>query len=282
MGFPTIVCSDLPGLINKVIEKRQRERDSVRIKISIDGGGGFLKIQACLFNIDDPIQKMSGALSKTFLESGVRKVFIIGLVPDVSEVYLNVKRLQMNCGVENLRNYTLATDLKMCKLLLGMINHSSCHPCAWCDITKDALHKERSQHTISSLMNFFWVFLESGNEKPKAKKFGNVIHLPTLSFSYSHHLNYISLLDLLTKCMQPLNHCALCIFKIEDYHGGTFAGNESRKLLKIINRLETLSPPSSYMKIINAFKSFNQLASSCCGSELHPDFEDKIPTFAKE
>ena len=44
MGFPTIVCSDLPGLINKVIEKRQRERDSVRIKISIDGGGGFLKI----------------------------------------------------------------------------------------------------------------------------------------------------------------------------------------------------------------------------------------------
>ena len=73
-----------------------------------------------------------------------------------------------------------------------------------------------------------------------------------------------------------------CIFKIEDYHGGSFAGNESRKLLKIINRLETLSPPSSYMKFINAFKSFNQLASSCCGSELHPDFEDKIPTFAKE
>ena len=46
MEFPTIVCSDLPGLINKVIEKRQRERDFVLIKISIDGGGGFLKICA--------------------------------------------------------------------------------------------------------------------------------------------------------------------------------------------------------------------------------------------
>ena len=43
MEFPTIVCSDLQGLINKVIEKLQRERDSVLIKISIDGGGGFLR-----------------------------------------------------------------------------------------------------------------------------------------------------------------------------------------------------------------------------------------------
>ena len=44
MEFPTIVCSDLPGLINKVIEKRQRERDFVLIEIGIDGWCGFLKI----------------------------------------------------------------------------------------------------------------------------------------------------------------------------------------------------------------------------------------------
>ena len=41
---------------------------------------------------------MSGALSKKFLESGVKKIFIIGLVPDVFEDYVNVKRLWMNCG----------------------------------------------------------------------------------------------------------------------------------------------------------------------------------------
>ena len=90
MEFPTIVCSDLPGLINKVIEKRQRERDSVLVKISIDGDGGFLKICASVFDVDDPVPKMSGALSKKFLESGVKKIFIIGLVPNVSEDYVNV------------------------------------------------------------------------------------------------------------------------------------------------------------------------------------------------
>ena len=64
--------------------------NSVLIKISIDGSGGFLKIWNSVFDIDDPIPKISGALSKTFLESGVKKIFIIGLIPDVSKDYVNV------------------------------------------------------------------------------------------------------------------------------------------------------------------------------------------------
>ena len=51
MEFPTMVCSDLQGLINKVIEKLQRERDSGLIKISIDGGGGFLRFVHSCFRI---------------------------------------------------------------------------------------------------------------------------------------------------------------------------------------------------------------------------------------
>ena len=42
MEFPTIVCFDLPGLINKAIEKHQRERGSVLIKVNTGSGGGFL------------------------------------------------------------------------------------------------------------------------------------------------------------------------------------------------------------------------------------------------
>ena len=95
------MCSDLPGLIDKVLEKRQRDRDSVLIKISIGGGGGFLKVCASVFDINDPIPKLSTALSKKFLESGVKKILIIGLVPDVSEDYVNVKRVWMNCGIEH-------------------------------------------------------------------------------------------------------------------------------------------------------------------------------------
>ena len=133
------------------------------IKISIDGGGRFLKNCASVFDIDDLIRNMSGALSKKFLGSSVKNFFIIGLVLDASEDYVNEKRLWMNCGVEHLRNYTVATNLKLYNILLGMMNHSSCHPCAWCDIAKGAPYIKVNQRTISSLMNLFWDFFESKN-----------------------------------------------------------------------------------------------------------------------
>ena len=79
-----------------------------------------------------------------------------------------------------------------------------------------------------------------------------------------------------------INWLKLCNIKKEDYHGGSFAGNESTKLLKSINRLEVLSPPSSCTKFINAFTSFNQVVSLYYGSELHQEFKDKISTFARD
>ena len=144
----TIVCSDLPALIEHNLQKRQREEgEPLLIKISIDGSGGFLKVCLSIFDINDPSPKASSAMS-------------------------------MNYGVENLKKkFTVATDLKLCNILLGMMNHSSCHPCAWCDITKDLLHKKGNQRTISSLMNLFWEFFDSRSEKKDAKT------LETLSIS---------------------------------------------------------------------------------------------------
>ena len=78
------------------------------------------------------------------------------------------------------------------------------------------------------------------------------------------------------------NWLKLCNVKKEDYHGGSFPGNESRKLLKSIDRLEAISPPSSCTKFINAYKSFNQVVSACYGNELHPEFKDKIATSVKD
>ena len=56
--------------------------------------------------------------------------------------------------------------------------------------------------------------------------------------------------------------------------------NESRKILKSIDLLEALSPPSSCAKFINAFKLFNEVVSLYYGSE--PEFEDKVATFVKD
>ena len=66
-----------------------------------------------------------------------------------------------------------------------------------------------------------------------------------LLFHSSNRLSYISSLGQLTNYIQHLNQCGQRVrigsrVKKEEYHGGSFAGNESRKLFKTINHLEAL------------------------------------------
>ena len=85
----------------------------------------------------------------------------------------------MNCGVGDLRNYTVATDLNLCNVVLLMMNHSSCHVCVWSDHGKDALHKKGNQRTNSGFMNLFCDFFESRNQNSDQR------NLDMLSTSYT-------------------------------------------------------------------------------------------------
>ena len=73
-----------------------------------------------------------------------------------------------------------------------------------------------------------------------------------------------------------------CNVQKEEYHGGTFAGNESRQLLRNVDRLEALAPPEECKKFVTAFKSFNDVVSACYGSELGVDYLQKITIFAAD
>ena len=293
---PTVVCSDLPALIEKIMDVRGREEnvDSILVKISIDGGGGFLKFCISIFDIDDPSPKTSSTLTKK------KFLIVIALAPNISEDYVNVKRLWLNSGVDKLhRKYTIATDLKLCNVLLGMMSHSSCHPCCWCEITKEALHKKGKQRTIESLMNLFFDFFDSKSDKKDAKKFGNVIHPPMISDDISDKTPVIAVIPPpeLHLLIGPVNKmyseleafwpaCEewldLCNVKKEDYHGGTFAGNACRKLLKNVARLEALNIPEKYKKFVTTFNSFNNVVSACYGNKLDEDYLQKIKIFAED
>lgn len=64
-------------------------------------------------------------MSKKFLELGVKKVFIIRVVPD--ENYVNDKKLWLKSGVDTLKKqYAVATDLKSCNIIFGMMSHGPC------------------------------------------------------------------------------------------------------------------------------------------------------------
>ncbi len=116
---------------------------------------------------------------KQLKDSGVKKCFVIGIVPNVPENYINLKRLWLNVGFHLLkRKFTIATDFKLCNIPLGMTAHGSLHPCCWCAIDKYHLSEKGNQGTLGNLQEYFWSYFDAGAQKNKAKEFGNVTHHP--------------------------------------------------------------------------------------------------------
>ena len=74
-----------------------------------------------------------------------------------------------------------------------------------------------------------------------------------------------------------------CNVKKTDYHGGSFAGNESRSILKKVDRLQNLCPNGNevVVKFVCASKNFDEVVSACYGDDLAPNFLEKIENFSK-
>ena len=93
----TIICSNLPNLVDLILKKRSRENsESLLIRVGMDGRGGFLNICMSIFDIDEPVSANKTSLSKMFKDPSVKKVFLIAVVLDVPQNYVNVKKLWIN------------------------------------------------------------------------------------------------------------------------------------------------------------------------------------------
>ena len=158
-----VVCNDLNGLIDKLILERGVDEKNMLIRIGLDGGVGFMKICLSIFESESkppPAIKKRKRLGERFKDSGVKNVVVIGIVPDIQENYLNVKRLWLETRLDSLtRAYTIAMDLKLCNVLLGLMSHSSSHPFGWCDINKNNLNHKGVLRNIDNLLSLFWIFL---------------------------------------------------------------------------------------------------------------------------
>ena len=238
---------------------------------------------------------MSVASKYKFKDTGVKKCFIIGLVPEVAENYINVKTLWSSTGVHNLqRRFTIASDLKLCNILLGLMSHASLHPCCWCDIDKNHLSERGNDRTLGNLKHLYTGFQTAGVDARDAKHYGNVIHLPIVSghdrtsildvipppelhlMTGPVYAMYSSMKKLWPECEEWLNRCHV---QADVIHGGSFTGNTSRKLLKNVGILRDMKYPRKCASFIDAFQSFNDVVESCYGADLHPEYEKKIMEF---
>ena len=145
-------------------------------------------------------------------------------------------------------------------------------------------------------MDLFWNFFDARAAKKDAKIYGNVIHPNVFASTSLNEDTPIILLcppPQLHLLLGPLNvlydelsktwpQCEEWIknlhIKREEYHGGAFNGNDSRKLLKNVSMLEEMVP-EKLKGFVNAFRAFDQVVQSCYSKILAEDYKEKILEF---
>ena len=87
-------------------------------------------------------------------------VFILLAASRTNENYTNIKNLWNLLKIDKIidpntttsKSISIDTDLKLANILAGLMQHSNCFPCIWCDISKNKLKNCGTYRTIKECM----------------------------------------------------------------------------------------------------------------------------------
>ena len=175
---PVVYCKDVKGFIDFIATER-KSTNNLMYKLGCDGGGGSLKICLNLIEQTDPNSPVKKKSKAGFLDSGVKKLFILAIVPSIPENYYNM-RVLMKLIDAPMFDFTIATDLKLMNIITGIQSHSSRFPCTWCEACAP-WEEEKDLRTLGRIRALVAEFNDAGRPIKKAQLFKNCINLPLLN-----------------------------------------------------------------------------------------------------
>lgn len=311
INSPLIYCSDINGLVEFLCQKRGLNADTASFKIGIDGGGGFLKV--CLNIYENNSSEMDahrcGLLKKGTSNTSVKKLIILAIAPKVKETYGNLRFILNMLNIKEVDFvFFTAVDLKMGNILAGIQSHSSTHPCMYCECPKHEFQnplksKSYIMRTIADIKRFSAEYEAKAkiyNPKAPAKDYKNCVAPPIVSGSDQTMIIQAMpppelhlLLRITNKLFNELEkdfpviaqswmkQIGLCR---PEMHGGEFAGNDCRQMIKNVFVLSNLAAnqinSSEKLKaIIQSFQLFDVVVQKCFGKNLNEGFVDSINEF---
>ena len=161
-----VVVKDISKMLDFVREQRSMVEEKTVLRISIDSGGGSLKVLGSIFHEDEkPEQK--GALN-----TGVNKVILLAYVEDLQESWVNLRILMELLQLHKVK-YILAADLKLINIILGISSHSGKFACFSC--YGEALLIPGPPRTYQNLADMYQAYSEAKFPKARMSQFFNVI-----------------------------------------------------------------------------------------------------------
>ena len=243
---------------------------------------------------ETPASLSKKARKSKYLDSGVKQLFLLALAPDTKESYANMKLILDALKVfESNNDFSIASDMKLYSILLGIQPHSSTYPCIWCEGKKCEYDPNAALRTLGRCREYAKKFKLAvaeaelnGKKAPLPKEFMCCENDPLLPGP-----DYTLVLDILPPPeLHLMTGVSFHIFKgiakemgedsayqwLEKYVGKVdpsmgFKGKQARSFLKKADemaRCRTPKFPRRLMKFIHALQKFNKVVSSCFGKKL--------------
>jgi hypothetical protein len=276
-----VYCTNLNAFTSKVVESRNIVRPFVRF--NIDGGQNFLKMSMCVFE-KETCDLQTAKSSSKFLNTGVKKIFIISLVQDVPESYEDVQKILSALDLSSFMfDHIFVCDMKINSILAGISANSSLHPCIYCTFHRGT--KEVGQpRTFKSIEESYNEWIASGGKNDDLKtKFNNTKHPPlvhrgsdtrTLSVIAPSQLHiFIGVVNLLFDNLYKITPIAenwriKLGIKKDPYFGQLFNGNACQALTKTTELLDDLCRTRKEKSVCKPFQKslfhFGRLMSLVC------------------
>ena len=294
---PIVFCNDIALLIQNICSKRDfTDAEDITLKLGLDGGGGFFKV--CL-TISDSSKETT---KHSFLDTSVKRIIILALVPDIKETYGNVCQILNLLQIQSLElKYTYAMDLKLCNIVAGIQSHGCSFPCVYCVCPKiefssknAGCHHLRTLGSIKAEANRYQgcgdaKICESTTNPPlisgdDGEMLISLIPPPELHLLLRTFNKIYGHMEKLTPTCNEI--CSLWIKAVgisrPKMHSGDFNGNMCRSLLLKIDILRNICETKSCFELMpycELLKDLNNIRVSCFGNHLHSSFEKHIKDF---
>ena len=289
---PVVFCKNVPGFLSKIAEFRHYTGNEL-LKLGIDSGRNSLKVTVSVVDTTKTNRKPS-----KFLDTGVKKLFVLAVALDVAESYDSIKFLWNLLKLEQIGKFLFTGDYKVINIILGLQNHAGMYPCPFC-----VSYNKKNRDPQPPLNLRSWKSIEAENEKwitqgrkhNELKSFFNCINKPLLAFDGPTfwqispaplHL-VIGLVNKLFKALVDVFPSAeswpkmlgMCV---QPQHQD-FNGNDSRKLIKNTQLLRNMVTTRRESKVVGpfiaTFDELDNLIKSCFGQTLDQNFQFQIAKF---
>lgn len=274
------------------------------LKISIDGGGDFLKLCMSIQEVGvNPShtgrQKYEdGIASKKFCDTGVKKLFIIAASQSTQENHHNVSQLWAAVNInESLDKFngTVATDLKLANVLSGIMAHSSRFPCTYCTVSKDTLIENAELRTLGMNLKNYSEWVGAGSLSALSKLYKCCTQAPIITGDPEKLILEIMPppeLHLLLGVVNTIFNHMLAEYEdislawakschvVREVRNGNsgFNGNSCKKLLDKVDDLRAICPIGC-LKFVQVLQAFHSVVKACFSTELEPNYERSIKDF---